>query len=202
MEMILKFFSNNKFFPENGNRIFLRNITDRLSGHAASHPVYQFSVHSSTSPSATSEQVIWQFVIEHRVNWVINEKHCTFSQKRKHSSQTCVYVSVSASTKEIAQIITKYNVQTPCLLTYLLTYLLLIYLLTPWSRALLEKLTAFQLVKKVPACYGTPMFITAFTRALRICPYPERHRSSPSSTSHFLKIHLNINLPSKPRSSK
>jgi hypothetical protein len=45
-------------------------------------------------------------------------------------------------------------------LTYLLTYLL-----TPWSRVLLEKLTGFQLVKKFPAFYGTRRFITADTRA-------------------------------------
>jgi hypothetical protein len=29
------------------------------------------------------------------------------------------------------------------------------YLLTPWNRILLEKLTGFQLVKKFPAFYGT-----------------------------------------------
>ena len=29
------------------------------------------------------------------------------------------------------------------------------YLLTPWSRILLEKLTSFQLIKKFPAFYGT-----------------------------------------------
>ena len=39
------------------------------------------------------------------------------------------------------------------------------YLLTPWSRVLLEKPTGFQLVKKFPALYGTWMFITAFTSA-------------------------------------
>ena len=39
------------------------------------------------------------------------------------------------------------------------------YLLTPWSRVLLEKLTGFQPVKKFPAFYGTRRFITAFTRA-------------------------------------
>jgi hypothetical protein len=44
--------------------------------------------------------------------------------------------------------------------TYLLTYLL-----TPWSRVLLEKLTGLQLVKKFPAFYGTRMFITALTSA-------------------------------------
>jgi len=46
----------------------------------------------------------------------------------------------------------------------LLTYLL-IYLLTPYSRVLLEKLTGLQLVKKFTAFYGTRRFITAFTSA-------------------------------------
>ena len=52
------------------------------------------------------------------------------------------------------------------LLTYLLTYVLSYlrtYLLTAWSRALLEKLTGLQLVKKFPAFYGTRRFITALT---------------------------------------
>ena len=38
-------------------------------------------------------------------------------------------------------------------------------LLAPWSRALLEKLTGSQLVKKFPIFYGTRKFITAFTSA-------------------------------------
>jgi len=41
---------------------------------------------------------------------------------------------------------------------YLITYLLI-----PWRRVLLEKLTGSQLVKKFPAFYGTQKFITAFT---------------------------------------
>ena len=40
-----------------------------------------------------------------------------------------------------------------------------LYLLTPWGRVLLEKLTGFQLVKKFPAFYGTRRFITALTSA-------------------------------------
>ena len=36
------------------------------------------------------------------------------------------------------------------------------YILTPWSRVLLEKLTGFQVVKKFPVFYGTRKFITAF----------------------------------------
>jgi hypothetical protein len=39
------------------------------------------------------------------------------------------------------------------------------YLLTPWSRILLEKLTGSQLVKKFSPFCGTRMFITAFTNA-------------------------------------
>jgi hypothetical protein len=40
------------------------------------------------------------------------------------------------------------------------------YLLTPWSRILLEKLTGFQLVKKFPAFYATWRFIIAVTSVL------------------------------------
>ena len=38
-----------------------------------------------------------------------------------------------------------------------------LYLLTPWCRVLLEKLTGLQLVKKFPAFHGTRMFTTALT---------------------------------------
>ena len=37
------------------------------------------------------------------------------------------------------------------------------YLLIPWCRVLLEKLTGLQLVKKLPAFHGTRRFITALT---------------------------------------
>ena len=40
-----------------------------------------------------------------------------------------------------------------------------VYLLTPWSRVLLEKLASLQLVKKFPAFYGTRRFLTALTSA-------------------------------------
>jgi len=42
---------------------------------------------------------------------------------------------------------------------------LLTYLLVPWSRVLLEKLTGSQLFKKFPAFYGTRRFIIALTSA-------------------------------------
>jgi hypothetical protein len=49
---------------------------------------------------------------------------------------------------------------------YLLEDLWLTYLITPYNRVLLEKLTGSQLVKKSPPpFYGTRKFITAFTSA-------------------------------------
>jgi hypothetical protein len=57
----------------------------------------------------------------------------------------------------------------PDLLRYALISLpfcaILTYVLTAWSRVLLEKLTGSQLVKKFPAFHGTRRFITAFTSA-------------------------------------
>jgi hypothetical protein len=51
------------------------------------------------------------------------------------------------------------------------------YLLTPWSRVLLEKLTGLQLVKNFFAFYGTRRFITTLTSA--------RHLSLSSPHSHI-----------------
>jgi len=76
------------------------------------------------------------------------------------------------------------------------------YLLTPWSRVLLENLTGFQLVKKFPAFYGTRRFITTFTSARHLSLSWASSIQSMPPISHFLKIHLNIILPSTPGSPK
>jgi len=72
--------------------------------------------------------------------------------------------------------------------------------IAPWSRAL-EKVTGSQLFKKFPAFYGTPKFITAFTSVRRLSLSSARSIHSMPSP-HFLKIHLDIILPSMPGSSK
>jgi hypothetical protein len=46
-----------------------------------------------------------------------------------------------------------------------ISFLKFAYLIIPWSRVLLEKLSVFQLVKKFPAIFGTRKFITAITSA-------------------------------------
>jgi len=76
------------------------------------------------------------------------------------------------------------------------------YLLIPWSRDLLEKLTGLQLVKKFPAFYGTRRFITALTSACHLSlswassiqsthPYPTSWKSI-----LILSSHLCLGLPS------
>ena len=77
-----------------------------------------------------------------------------------------------------------------------------IYLLTPWSTVLLEKLTGLQLAKKFPKFYGTRRFITAVTNARNLSLSWASSIQSIPPTSHFLKIHLNIILPSMPKSPK
>jgi len=75
-------------------------------------------------------------------------------------------------------------------------------LVTPWSRVFLENLTGFQLVKKFPEFYGTRRFITAFTSARHLSLSWASSIQSIPPTSYFLKIHLNIILPSTPFSPK
>ena len=83
------------------------------------------------------------------------------------------------------------------LLTYSLTYLL-----TPWRRVLLEKLTGLQLVKKFPTYHETRKFITALTSVRHmslswaspiqsIYPHPTSWRSI-----LILSTHLRLGLPS------
>ena len=89
---------------------------------------------------------------------------------------------------------------TTCIRPY--QHLLTPYLLTPWCRVLLEKLTGLQLVKKIPAFYGTRRFITALTSVRHlslswassiqsIYPHPTSWRSI-----LILSAHLRLGIPS------
>ena len=80
--------------------------------------------------------------------------------------------------------------------------LILTYLLTPWCRVLLEKLTGLQLVKKFPAFHRTRRFITTLTSVRHlslswarpiqsIYPHPTSWRSI-----LILFNHLRLGLPS------
>ena len=72
----------------------------------------------------------------------------------------------------------------------LLTKYNITYLITPWNRVLLEKLTGSQLVKKFPT-FMEPKGSSLHLQVPATCPYAEPDLSSPCPQSHFLKIHLN-----------
>ena len=77
-----------------------------------------------------------------------------------------------------------------------------LYLLTPWCRVLLEKLTGLQLVKKFPAFHGTRRFITALTtvRHLSLSWASPFQSTYPHPTSWrsilILSTHLHLGFPS------
>ena len=76
------------------------------------------------------------------------------------------------------------------------------YLLAPWCRVLLEKLTGLQLVKEFPAFHGTRRFITALTsvRQLSLSWAIAIQSIYPLLTSWrtilILSTHLRLRLPS------
>jgi len=83
-----------------------------------------------------------------------------------------------------------------------LRYTCIHYLLTPWCRFLLEKLTGLQLLKKFPAFHGTRRFITALTSVRHLSLSWARPFQSiyPHPTSWryilILSTHLRLGLPS------
>ena len=80
--------------------------------------------------------------------------------------------------------------------------LLEFYLLTPWCRVLLEKLTGLQLVKKFPAFHGIHRFIAALTsfRHLSLSWASPIRSTYPHPTSWrsilILSTHPRLGLPS------
>ena len=75
-------------------------------------------------------------------------------------------------------------------------YITASYLLTPWSRVLLEKLTSFQLVKKFPALYGTPKVHYRINKCL--LPVPVLCQLDQVHTPHPISLRYILILPSHP----
>jgi len=116
--------------------------------------------------SLASNSMFWVYSLP----FTVGKKHELVRTLREQRRRLCVHTSKCRS-------------GLICILTYLITYLplyILIYLLTPCSIVLLEKLAGFQLVKHIPAFYGTRMFITEVTRARRLSlPWASSIQSTP-----------------------
>ena len=73
---------------------------------------------------------------------------------------------------------------------------LLTYLLTPWSRVLIENLPGFAANQEIPCILWNPKVHYRTHKRPPPVPILSQLHPVPKTPSHFLKIHLNIILPS------
>ena len=95
--------------------------------------------------------IIFVFTFSHALNFYYNIIRCLHF---KIFSVSFLNKFLSPGTE------TSINIHVPCLLPRLM-----VYLLTPWSRVILEKLTGSAASQEIPRLFGTRRFLTVPTSA-------------------------------------
>ena len=83
-----------------------------------------------------------------------------------------------------------------CVTQFSNCHIILTYLLTPWSRVLLEKLTGFAANQEIYRILWNPKVHYRTHKRPPPVPILSQLHLVPTTPSHFPKIHLNIILPS------
>ena len=128
--------------------------------------------------------------------------YCTHQQVSCGSLQYIIYRQYTTTTTTTVPQYNLLHTLYHCIDFVVYRRYIIIYLLTPWCRVLLEKLAGLQLVKKFPAFHGTRRFITALTSVRHLSlswasPIQSKHPHPTSRRSILiLSTHRRLGLPS------
>ena len=111
-------------------------------------------------------------------------------------------VVLSCNKNRLYNVITNIYIYALLFLFHILYCATYTYLLNPWSRVLLEKLTGFAANQEIPHILWNPKVLYRTQNSPPPVPILSQLLPVPTTPSHFLKIHLNIILPSTSWSSQ